>query len=294
LRAGASARRVLLSGVGAAAVHAFVLVVAINWHMPIDPGAIAQPTDAISIELAESAVTEQSVADDKSLSAAASAVSQKVGAEEDAAASKPEPENREKPDTPVETPEAKAESAPAEAAPPQEVQSVQDADVVLPAAAPDPKPAPVAEPTETPKPKAEPAQHKPQKTAEHKPAPNPAPPKESSNKTTPKGGAQASSQSNSKSRSGRVSAATGNSSDYAARVQARVASRRPSVGGKRATVSVSFGVTSSGGLAYVRLGRSSGVAAFDQAAVSAVRSAAPFPAPPPGARTTFSIPFYFR
>jgi protein TonB len=269
-------------------------VAAVNWQMPSDPGAIAQPTDAISIELSESVITEQSVVDDKSLTAASSATAQQVGAEEEAAAAKSEAEDHEKTDTPVERPEEKIESGSAEAAPPQVIQTVQDADVVLPAAAQEPKVEPVVEPSDKPQPKTEPLQRKPQKTTERKPISSPAPVPDRSNKTTPKGGAQASSQSDSKSRSGRVSAATGTASNYAARVQARVASRRPSVGGKKATASVSFGVSSSGGLAYVRIGRSSGVAAFDQAALSAVRGAAPFPAPPPGARTTFSIPFYFR
>lgn len=294
LSSSASGRRVLLSGMSATAVHVLILVAAINWQMPIDPGAIAQPTDAISIELSESVITEQSVVDDKSLTAAASATAQQAGAEEDVAAARTEAENHEKPDAPIDRAEAKVESGSPEVAPSQEIQNAQDSDVVLPAATQEPKAEPAVEPSEKLQPKTEPLQRKSQKTAERKPISNPAPVPDRSNKTSTKGGAQASSQSDSKSRSGRVSAATGNASNYAARVQARVASRRPSVGGKKATASVSFGVSPSGGLAYVRIGRSSGVAAFDQAALSAVRGAAPFPAPPPGARTTFSIPFYFR
>jgi protein TonB len=60
---------------------------------------------------------------------------------------------------------------------------------------------------------------------------------------------------------------------------------------------VSFGVSRSGGLSYVRLARSSGVSALDQAALAAVRRSAPFPPPPagvPAGRLTFSMPFYFR
>jgi protein TonB len=50
-------------------------------------------------------------------------------------------------------------------------------------------------------------------------------------------------------------------------------------------------------LAYATLSRSSGNAALDQAALAAVRRAAPFGAPPSGtssAQLRFSIPFYFR
>jgi protein TonB len=96
---------------------------------------------------------------------------------------------------------------------------------------------------------------------------------------------------------GRASASTGSVLTYAARVRAKVASNRPSVRGRGGTAQVSFGVSPSGALSYVRLSRSSGNPAFDSAALSAVRRAAPFGPPPPGtsaAQLRFSIPFYFR
>jgi protein TonB len=100
-----------------------------------------------------------------------------------------------------------------------------------------------------------------------------------------------------KAASGRVSASRGSIVSYAARVRAKVARNKPSGRGHRGTARVSFGVSRSGGLSYARLARSSGSAALDQAALSAVRRAAPFGAPPAGASSAqlrFSIPFYFR
>jgi protein TonB len=97
--------------------------------------------------------------------------------------------------------------------------------------------------------------------------------------------------------SARASASRGSVLSYAARVRAKVARNKPSGRGHRGTARVSFGVSRSGGLSYARLARSSGSAALDQAALSAVRRAAPFGAPPAGASSAqlrFSIPFYFR
>jgi len=97
--------------------------------------------------------------------------------------------------------------------------------------------------------------------------------------------------------SARASASRGSVLSYAARVRAKVARNKPSGRGHRGTARVSFGVSRSGGLSYARLARSSGSAALDRAALSAVRRAAPFGAPPAGtssAQLRFSIPFYFR
>ncbi len=97
--------------------------------------------------------------------------------------------------------------------------------------------------------------------------------------------------------SGRASASRGSILSYAARVRAKVVRNKPSSSGHRGTAQVAFGVSSSGSLSYARLARSSGSVALDQAALSAVRRAAPFGAPPAGASSgqlRFSIPFYFR
>lgn len=83
---------------------------------------------------------------------------------------------------------------------------------------------------------------------------------------------------------------------YASRVRAKILSRRPGSTGYGTTV-VSFGLTTSGGLQYVRIARSSGNSGLDQKALASVRGASPFPAPPNGAKASqlrFSIPFQFR
>ena len=80
---------------------------------------------------------------------------------------------------------------------------------------------------------------------------------------------------------------------YAANVRAAIGRHRPGVrGGGSATVAFSIGP--SGGLQGVQIARSSGKSALDQAAIATVRSAAPFPPPPPGVKSTFSIQVYFR
>jgi protein TonB len=60
------------------------------------------------------------------------------------------------------------------------------------------------------------------------------------------------------------------------------------------SATVAFSIGPAGGLQGVQIVRSSGKPALDQAAIATVRSAAPFPPPPPGAKSTFSIQIYFR
>jgi periplasmic protein TonB len=80
---------------------------------------------------------------------------------------------------------------------------------------------------------------------------------------------------------------------YAANVRAAIGRHRPGVrGGGSATVAFSIGPA--GGLQGVQIVRSSGKPALDQAAIATVRSAAPFPPPPAGVKSTFSIQIYFR
>jgi protein TonB len=81
---------------------------------------------------------------------------------------------------------------------------------------------------------------------------------------------------------------------YKARVNARVAGNKPAGSGGRGTATVSFGVSSSGGLTYARLSRSSGSAALDSAAVAAVRRSGPFGPTPTGGALSFSFSFFFR
>lgn len=96
---------------------------------------------------------------------------------------------------------------------------------------------------------------------------------------------------------GRSQASSGAIAGYASRVRSRILSRSPTNAGHRGTTIVSFGVTTSGGLSYARVSRSSGNRGLDQRALASVRGASPFPRPPTGARASqlrFSVPFHFR
>lgn len=97
-------------------------------------------------------------------------------------------------------------------------------------------------------------------------------------------------------RGGSQAASAGAVHSYAARVRARILANRPgSVGHGR--VVVSFGLSSSGGLRYASVARSSGSSILDQAALAAVRHSSPFPSPPSGAsarQLQFSISFTFQ
>ena len=80
---------------------------------------------------------------------------------------------------------------------------------------------------------------------------------------------------------------------YAANVRAAIGRHRPRAGGG-GSATVAFSIGPGGGLQGVRIVRSSGRQAADQAAIATVRAAAPFPPPPAGINNTFSIQIYFR
>lgn len=86
-------------------------------------------------------------------------------------------------------------------------------------------------------------------------------------------------------------AASGNAaaSNYPGLVMQRLSRVPRPRAGSRGTVVVAFSVSGGGRLAGVSIARSSGSGALDRAAMNMVRRAAPFPAPPPGARRGFSI-----
>jgi TolA protein len=116
-------------------------------------------------------------------------------------------------------------------------------------------------------------------------------------KASRKGGAQARSKAAKKRSGGQASASPGAVRNYKARVRAQIARNRPRGVRGRGTPSVSFAVSRSGSLRYVRLARSSGNRSLDIAALSSIRRASPFPAPPRGASPRdlkFNVPFYFK
>lgn len=69
--------------------------------------------------------------------------------------------------------------------------------------------------------------------------------------------------------------------------------RRPRMTGQGAVV-VAFAIAGNGGLARAQVAQSSGDAALDQAALRIVQQAAPFPAPPAGARREYSIQIVWK
>jgi protein TonB len=81
---------------------------------------------------------------------------------------------------------------------------------------------------------------------------------------------------------------------YASKVHAAIARHRRKVDGASGSATVTFAIGPAGGIRAARVSRSSGKTQLDQAALATVRSAAPFPPPPQGAKSTYSIQIYFR
>lgn len=97
---------------------------------------------------------------------------------------------------------------------------------------------------------------------------------------------------------GVVAASPGEVSKYATSIAAVLARHRPKAPGpgKRGTVRIAFVIDEGGGIATVRVRQTSGQAALDQAAISALQ-AVKFPAPPKGMTElmrTYEIPYHFR
>jgi protein TonB len=121
--------------------------------------------------------------------------------------------------------------------------------------------------------------------------------KEQQRKRVDKGGATSKGATAAQKQSSRASASAGSIVTYGSQVRARVANHKPSGAGERGTAMVAFRITSSGGLSYASISRSSGSAVLDRLAIAAVRGAAPFPQPPAGASPSqlhFTIPFHFQ
>lgn len=271
-------------------LHAGSLVAFVAWH-GAETGAVEQPSEAISVEIVASSTLEAMTVKQNPEPApspeATAPTEGKTEAEETTVPQvdpppepQPEPQATETPPAPTDLPEAPEDTS---------RQARQDA----PEEAKTPPPPPVEAPAvvvPAPK-KAEAAE---QDTAKRR---EPEKQERKARERAPKGGVTSKAQAGSGTGGERVSASSGSILTYAAHVRARVASNRPSGGGLRGTAIVSFGLTTSGGLAYASVSRSSGVAALDQLAVSAVRGSAPFPTPPAGATTAqlrFTIPFYFE
>ncbi len=269
-------------------LHSAVAIALIASPSLRETGAIETSTEAISVELLVSAVIEQAAARDTDAAAALPAA---TAANEGAtspvmAASGPS-------DT------ATAKDVPSEPATSAMAEEGEQAETVISGLGPEVE-------IQSLQSKQEPQKNSAQKeqqakdlreTTDRRRPPAKKPDKAQVRETQVTGGVRARGASAAAQSGGRVSASAGAMIGYAAKVRARVASNRPSVGGRGGTAVISFGVTTGGGLAYARLARSSGMPVLDQAALAAVRRSAPFPSPPPGAtapQLAFSIPFHFR
>lgn len=271
-------------------LHGSVLAAVLFLSEP-RPGAGDLPTEAISIEIVPSDVLDSAqTSPSPDASASDSSVQSDPGAIEDVAStSSAQPEAVERVQEPHPEPPHVADM-------PGDPSHSGD----MPIDAPDETPvepalqqaAATAEPEETSPPAAAPPQH-----IEKAKRAKPPQPRKTHKEPSRKGGAHSRAAKGSAPSSARVSASPGAVINYAAVVRARVASRRPPGPGKRGTVIITFGVSRSGGLAFASISRSSGDVGLDRTVLSAVRSAAPFPAPPAGAspgQLRFSMPFYFQ
>ncbi|MGH1454978.1 MAG: TonB family protein [Paracoccaceae bacterium] len=148
----------------------------------------------------------------------------------------------------------------------------------------------------------------PERAAEHKPKPKPTKTAKANTKAKPKPAAKATkgnAQRNARagestgtksakaktSGNGGKSKAAGNAavSNYPGLVMRKLSrAGKPRVNA-RGSATVAFSIASSGGLSSARIARSSGSAKLDQAALRIVKSAAPYPRPPSGARRSFSV-----
>lgn len=260
---------VIASAALSLALHGSVLAAAMTW-IDARPGATEWPTEAISLDLLPSAVVE----------VAAEAPSPEAAASPASVASVPGSDEADA------VPAVQADTLAAlEAVRPAEIEesAPQGLDVIEGTEVQD---APAGREAERPRKQKKDAAREESRPAREKPA-----------DARRKGGVAARASAASAAASGRVSASTGSVLDYAARVRARVVGHKPVGAGRRGTVVVAFGVSRSGGLSYAGVARSSGDAGLDRSVLAAVRRAAPFPAPPPGAspaQLRFTMPFNFR
>jgi len=268
-------------------LHGSVLAAAFLW-IESKPGAVTLPTEAISLELLETEVLE---AVETSAAATAMASLDSVQSapgsttESTAASAKAVPDL--KPLAPADQIEAKDASSDALRGV-EMLTGALETDTPAGAERPDnaraaQEPHQISRETQSRK--------TPTRTAK---LPEPTEPRKADSDAKKKGSASSRAAKGSSSAAGKVSASTGSALNYAALVRARVAARKPAGGGRRGTVVVAFGLSRSGGMSFASISRSSGDPMLDRSVLAAVRSAGPFPIPPPGAGLRFAIPFHFK
>ncbi|KPQ14175.1 MAG: periplasmic protein TonB [Rhodobacteraceae bacterium HLUCCO18] len=149
---------------------------------------------------------------------------------------------------------------------------------------------PVRQPTaDTPRPEIRPP---PPAPAEAAPVPPPTP-QGNADRNAQAGTAQGSTTGSATQRQGDAEAAPGPSAREIARYPQQVNRhlgrlRRPD-SGFRGTAIIGFTIAPDGGLAALSIDRSSGDAGFDELALRHIRGAVPFPPPPAGGQTRYSV-----
>jgi protein TonB len=269
-------------------LHAGSLYAFLAWRGDPETGALDQPSDAISVEIVETRTLEAMQPKQASEPAPAPETTAPVEGKtqaSDAEPVRPEPEPPREPQVTVPRPPAFVPDAM------EEVMRAVRRETPPQAEAP---PVPVAGPAQAPAPPPKSGDDEDDAPAKEE---RKQPERKKAAERAPKGGVTSKAQAGKGKGGERQSASRGSLISYSARVRARVAGNKPPGRGVRGTAVVSFGVTTSGGLAYASVARSSGNAALDRLAVSAVRASAPFPTPPAGAtarQLMFTIPFYFE
>lgn len=292
-------RTIAASGAFSLTLHALAAFAILATWQKNELGVGQQTTEAIAVEFVASPTLEQALVEIKETPAGSiSSVAQEVGSDSDAEARS---EAEAKPDTQVaDTPVS--ETVPTLAPPPVETMAGPTETVMagtLEAEDSLPPPAQAKKTTETTPPKrlereTEKPKKQTEKTAE---AHTPKKTDDADARAKKKGGAAARSSSAAPPGASRAAASRGDVAGYAARVRSRVIGNKPAGRGLRGVATVRFTVSPSGGLSGVRLVRSSGNASLDQAALGAVRRAAPFPVPPPGVWSSslaFTVPLTFQ
>lgn len=148
--------------------------------------------------------------------------------------------------------------------------------VLEPAAEPETRPKPRPERKSESKPKAEAKADKKQR-------------KEPSEEPTAK--AQVESAASAPSSGQKAKGGANSAAAYAKTVLKKVRATKKQSGAGKGRVVVGFSIAADGGLASVTVLQSSGTAELDQVALNHIRRSAPFPAPPSGARPSYSFEF---
>lgn len=193
--------------------------------------------------------------------------------------------------TPPQTPPETAPVAQIRPVTPDQAPTRAEAPEVSAVAAEAPPP-PVTSPRPQTRPAVQPEPERPRQAQRSEPAPQ-----GNAAQDARRGDRQGSTGQSASSAPARQPAATAGNADaanYPGQVLRAIQRVRQARSPGRGTAVVAFSVGAGGGLASVSVVRSSGNEAVDRIALEHIRRAAPFPAPPPGARRQFSFEFVAR